>query len=72
MLKLTFPGFGGSPKLQANDPLPDMDDEENKKRAKASEAAAKKRKGFADTIKTRGVGVVDEANVKRKTLLGSV
>ncbi len=66
-----LPGFGGAPSPAPQEPLPDPTDEENKRKAKEAQSAAKRRKGFFSTVKTSGVGDVSEANTERKTLLGS-
>ena len=81
-MKLTLPGGGifqalaaKSPALRAGPPppppLPRREDTAVQDAKKASSQAARSRSGFPSTITTSGLGVTNDANVQRSTLLGA-
>jgi hypothetical protein len=56
--------------LPAPKALPTKQDPSVQKAREDARKAGQRRKGFSDNIKTSGLGIQDQANVARKTLLG--
>jgi hypothetical protein len=62
--------FSAKPNIPETKPVPQPEDPEIAKKKKDSEMAAKNRAGLGSTIKTSGLGVTNDAQTQRKTLLG--